>query len=327
MPLAQTYNKIIYAACSEVLKHRRSIPAAQRAICDVFHDEEYRPGWSRVFGDGEEPLNLSCFEMDGTLDWLDDLTLEYHDLNGSDGDSDREDPGYYMGADYHSDPPAMIRLHSRFRSTLDELIRQSRAVNCQLPYAFIKFFRRYYYYVAHFRMLRVDYQETLQPHLHKVHPRDGVTGYVVEFIYSIFGEGVLCLYLDPGPTKSHALVWTLSCGVGCGCPEDEDEEYRTIVATKETKRKTHKGCHDIGCLNMTFLCFDFETWLAGIMCYYSCDCDSDVWERDHPAGSLRRVRFLECITANPKLKDESWSRDVEEDVRAFLSNVNTSSAA
>lgn len=321
VPLAQTYNKIIYDACSETLKYRRSIPANRRVTCDISY-KEYKPGWARVYGEDIYYNIGSCFDLDGRLTWLDELACDirdFDDLSEYEGD---EDPVNVGGDHEDDDTPAIVRLSSEHRKTVDELISQAQAVGCELPYPYIKFLKRLYFYESLFGFL-TDYDiiwRLEKPHLHRVHPREGVTGYLVEFACSSHGESVIALYLDPGSTKSHAVV----CSLGCSYDEEEAEkdssnDYSTI---KDVKGKPHKICNTIYDDTLEFFSFDFETWLAGIMCYYSSLRNTSRWEEEHPPGTLRREKFLEFARKNPRIQHEIWSNELDNEVLESMLQAN-----
>lgn len=306
VPFAQTYNRAIYAACSEVLEYLRSIPASKRAICDAFPREEYRAGWSRV--NGHITLDLSYLELNGTLDWLDALAYEFHGYKLADRDTT---PSMMTGQRFPTS-------HGGF----DDLILQTEALGIQLPYAFIKFCQGYHYYQALLNIPDCAYGPRLSAYLHKVHPREGVTGYILDFWWERHWGSMLSLYLSPDPTKSHAMVKTHK-GNHDHWHKPDNKAYRTTdLSIKDANGKIHKGCHHPEGSGITFFCFDFETWLAGAMCYYACCLDDTIeWERYHPHGSLRRTNFLQCAAKNPELLDHSWFEEVDEGVRESLSET------
>lgn len=320
IPLAQTFNKVIYDACSLHLELRQAYLAKRRAICDVFEKDE--PGWF-MYG---RSLNLP--EYDGSLLWLDDMIRDmdkYEDEPQASRDSGRDDVSL----------PFKQCTTTFFRKALESLILQTEAVGCELPRAFIKFFARHRLYEC---LLLDGWDDALSPVLHKVHHRKGTTGYLIQFRADNCGSGILYLYLDPGPAKGSGVVAANEFaydiprdlkgdhigltegdleGIDLSLDENKDINERVrngdlpleryddlyeVLRIVDAKGKTHLACHWFHDLQLELETTDFETWLAGQMFYGGLEFMSlDRWKIKFPPGSLRRAKFHEFLNANKRL--------------------------
>lgn len=263
LPLAQTYNKAIYAACLGILQHRQLCLARHRTICEKFQED---PQFDWAFG--FEMLCLDFLPYDGTLSWLDDLVQDANDPPVSD---------------------------ESFQEVINGLISAAASVDCELPNAFIQFYQKIKNYRPFFTLLDECEHEPSRV-LHKTTTKNGSSGYLLRFMCNIHpGEGEYCLFLDPGPRKAYAVVFCINlCSGWYDCNESGKPGYLIDDSCL--------GHSDMCEEQYGLLATNFEAWLAGFMFAYEATDhvpDLAAWDRKYPPESLRGSRFQQFIAANP----------------------------
>lgn len=276
LPLAQTYNKSLYDACSQTLQYRQNIPAKQLVIADIFL-EDIRPGWLHSPLETEELLDVSYITFNGTLEWLDDLVRD---------------------AVIDDSVPSREFDQSNIPLMLQNLISFLEILGCELPNAFIRFYERLYCYKP-FCLFLSDLDYYPRPVLHKVNPRTGENGYLLQFMTSKYSSEDICLYLDSGLKKGHAVIWSCGCNSRDGWDAGlVDHKSPCFEIDDSCCEEPYAATHN----SDMFIVADFETWLAGAISFYDASHHSmrpDEWDRKHSSGTLRKARLNQFLAANP----------------------------